>query len=442
MLGQQHSAQHSTDDQHVDGHADTLGVHGTAGVRDNRGAGLWKTRSLGARRTDDAGTPPTYRQPMSDPTHLLVAGGGPAALEGALAVQRLAGERVRITLLSDQATFVYRPLAVAAPFGFAAPERFSLERLAAERGFGFRRGTLRAVDADSRRVLLHDAPPVAYDALLLALGARSEEAVPGALTFRGPEDVARLRDALERLHSGEPLRVAFVAGPETAWTLPLYELALLTARWAAGRGLAVEPWLVTYERRALIVFGEQASHSVTELLAEAGVRLWTGAFVDVVEDGRLWLDMEGGLPIDLAVALPRLSGPRVPGLPTDSDGFVPVDDHGRVFGLADVYAAGDMTTRPLKQGGLATQQADVAAAAIAAAAGAAIEPEAYRPVLRGMLLTGERPLYLRRGPRDGFAPAALTTDDAPWWPPHKIAGRELGPYLTAHPELQLHGVPS
>jgi sulfide:quinone oxidoreductase len=197
---------------------------------------------------------------------------------------------------------------------------------------------------------------------------------------------------------------------------------------------------VTYERKALIVFGEEASQSVTELLAEAGVRLWTGAFADVVEDGRLWLDMEGGLPVDLAVALPRPVGPRVPGLPTDAEGFVPVDDHGRVLGLAGVYAAGDMTTRPIKQGGLATQQADVAAAAIAAASGADVEPEAYRPVLRAMLLTGGRPHYLRRGPRDRLAPASLAVEDSPWWPPHKIAGRELAPYLASHPELLLEPV--
>jgi sulfide:quinone oxidoreductase len=374
--------------------------------------------------------------------HLLVAGGGPAALEGALAVQRLAGERVRITLLSDQDTFVYRPLAVAEPFGLASPERFSLARLAADRGFALRRGSVRGVDADGHRALIDGAASLEYDALLLALGARSEEAIPGALTFRGSEDAAKLRDALEQLHSGAPLRVAFVAGSETAWTLPLYELALLTARWADGRGLALEPWLVTYERRPLIIFGDLASQSVTELLAEAGVRLWTGAFADVVEDGRLWLDMEGGLPVDLAVALPRPVGPRVPGLPTDADGFVPVDDRGRVLGLADVYAAGDMTTRPIKQGGLATQQADVAAATIAAASGAPVEPEAYRPVLRAMLLTGGRPHYLRRGPRDPLAPASVSADESPWWPPHKIIGRELAPYLAAHPELLMEPVSS
>ena len=376
---------------------------------------------------------------MSDSAHLIVAGGGPAALEGALAVQRLAGERVRITMLSDRNEFVYRPVAVGEPFGLAAPQHFSLERIAADRGFALRRGSLRAVDAGGHRALADDGASVPYDWLLLALGAHAEEAVPGALTFRGPEDVSRLHSALERLHAGEPLRVAFVASADTAWTLPAYELALITARWAAERGLAIEPWLVTHEQRALGVFGEDASNSVTELLDEAGVRLWTGAYADVVEDGRLWLSVEGGLPVDLAVALPRPVGPRIPGLPADAQGFTPVDVHGRVTGVDDVFAAGDMTTRPLKQGGLATQQADAAAAAIAAASGAPVEPDAYRPVLRAMMLTGGRPRYLRRGPGP---PASLLTDEAPWWPPHKIAGRELAPYLTAHPELLLLPVSS
>ena len=86
---------------------------------------------------------------------------------------------------------------------------------------------------------------------------------------------------------------------------------------------------------------------------------------------------------------------------------------------------------PAQAGRLATQQADAAAAAIAAAAGAEVEPEAYRPVLRAMLLTGGRPRYLRHARGDH----GIASDDAPWWPPHKIAGRELAPYLTAHPEL-------
>ena len=93
---------------------------------------------------------------MADPTHVLIAGGGPAALEAALAVQRLAGERVRVTLLSDSAELVYRPFAVAEPFGLGEPQRFSLAALAADRGFALHRGRLRAVDADGHRALLDD----------------------------------------------------------------------------------------------------------------------------------------------------------------------------------------------------------------------------------------------------------------------------------------------
>jgi sulfide:quinone oxidoreductase len=269
-----------------------------------------------------------------------------------------------------------------------------------------------------------------YDALVLALGAAREPAVPGALTFTGEHDAAQVRATLEAAGGEAPARVAFVAPRENAWTLPIYELALLTAHWARERGVALEPWVVTHEDRALGVFGADSSRAVVKLLADAGVRLWTGAVAEAVEDGNLWIGMEGGMPVAAAIALPRPVGRPLPGLPHDARGFVAADAFGRVPHLPDVYALGDMTARPLRQGGLAAQQADAAASAIAAWAGAPVVPQPYRPVLRALLLTGGAPLYLRRGR------ASATVDDDPaWWPPHKIAGRELGPYLAAHPEL-------
>ena len=95
------------------------------------------------------------------------------------------------------------------------------------------------------------------------------------------------------------------------------------------------------------------------------------------------------------IALPGLAGPFIPGLPHDARGFIPTDAHARVLGCAGVYAAGDATTFPLHQGGLAAQQADAAAEAIAASLGAIARAEPFRPVLRGVLLTGGAPLYLR-----------------------------------------------
>ena len=120
----------------------------------------------------------------------------------------------------------------------------------------------------------------------------------------------------------------------------------------------------------------------------------------------------------------------MPGLPEAFDGFVPVDLYGRVRGLERVWAVGDMTTRPLKQGGLTAQQADVAAADIAASvAGAQISVSPYKPTLRGMVLTGADPLFLERRPS---APSASeASSEFLWSPAHKVAGRRLGPYLES-----------
>ena len=155
----------------------------------------------------------------------------------------------------------------------------------------------------------------------------------------------------------------------------------------------------------------------------------TGAFAREVAEGKLWLELEGTLPVDLVIALPRLRGPALTGLPHDERGFVPVDPFARVRGAERVWAVGDMTTRPLRQGGLATQQADVAAADIAVLAGAYLDAEPYRPVLRGLLLTGDEPAYLEHSAHSPFGPEASST--ALWWPPHKVVGRHLGPYLTS-----------
>jgi len=112
---------------------------------------------------------------------------------------------------------------------------------------------------------------------------------------------------------------------------------------------------------------------------------------------------------------------------------VPTDLEGRVVGTTDVYAAGDATQFRPKQGGLATQQADAVAAAIAADAGANVRPAPYQPVLRGLLLTGFVPRYLRADLREG---TSVVDTEALWWPPAKIVGRYLAPFLAAQLGLE------
>ena len=144
---------------------------------------------------------------------------------------------------------------------------------------------------------------------------------------------------------------------------------------------------------------------------------------------------EGRVPTDRVVALPRLRGRAPVGVPVDVKGFIPVDHHGVVRGFTDVYAAGDVTAGSIKQGGVATQQADAVASTIAARFGAPVEAPPFRPVLRGMLLTGDGARFMRADAVAGRGETSEESSEMLWWPEGKIAGRFLSPYLArkAHP---------
>jgi sulfide:quinone oxidoreductase len=334
-------------------------------------------------------------------------------------------------LIAPNRYFVYQPLAVAEPFGLAQTRHFDLAALVEEHGAQLHVKSLEAVEPERKCVVLSGGANLFYDSLILAVGARRCAWLAGALHFTGAAEVSQFRELLGRLERGELSRLAFVVPSGLAWTLPAYELALLTATWIADRHLTeTELTLVTAEQEPLAAFGASASRAMRDVLGDRGIRLRVGAEAQSAEHNGLRLASGDSVAGDSVIALPRLEGPRVAGLPTDAAGFIEIDEYARAVGLEDVYAAGDATTFPIKQGGIATQLADTAVEAIAAGLGAAAQPPAFRPVLRGMLLTGVAPTYLRAaigGEAEAIGKLAATPL---WWPPTKIAGRYLGPYLA------------
>jgi sulfide:quinone oxidoreductase len=363
-------------------------------------------------------------------TRVLIAGGGVAALEATLALRALAADRVRIEVVAPEESFVYRPLAVAEPFGAGHVHRFRLGTLVEAAGASLIPGLVTSVDPDRRLVLTRQGGELSYDALLLALGARPEQALPGALTFRGPEDGRALANLLDRGLDRKVRSVVFALPGGVSWPLPLYELAFLTRAWLADRGAAdVEVSIVTPEEAPLGVFGPEASEAVAGMLETRGIACRLRTTPTRVDGRILRLAPDDRMAAGAVVALPRLVGPRLAGIVSDARGFVPTDEHGRVGSEVDVYAAGDLTQFPLKQGGIATQQADAAAAAIAARAGAAVDPAPFRPVLRGLLLTGDRPSFLRT---EVAKAGSVVAFEPLWWPPAKIVGHHLAPFLADH----------
>jgi len=363
---------------------------------------------------------------------VLIAGGGVAALEALLALRERAGERLELCVLAPAKEFVYRPLGVLEPFEPAAVPSLPLADVVAEQGAELIPGALAAVDVDAGMAVTAAGERIFYTDLVVAVGARGEPAVAGALTFGDPRDAGAIAQVVRGVRAGEVGRVAFAVPDGVAWTLPLYELALRLGTERDPQGRAPELLLVTPEREPLEAFGLDVAVAARELLEQRGVQLRTVSTVEIYEDGLLWIELEGAAKVDALIALPRLFGPAIPGLPADADGFIPVNGFGRVVGEDGVHAAGDATTQPIKQGGLAAQLADVVAADVAHRLLGEPRPAPFDPVLRALLLTGGTSRFLRahvarRGEEHDGEEVA---EEALWWPPAKIAAHQLAPYLA------------
>jgi sulfide:quinone oxidoreductase len=327
-------------------------------------------------------------------TGVVVAGGGVGALEFVLALRAHVDDRIDITLVAPEPDFVLRPLLVAEPLGAATSVRIPLAELAADIGFRLVRATVASVEPERHRVILRSGDRLPYSVLVLALGARTLPAFDDALHLGDADGALGLAKLHDEIGRGEVRSVAFVAPATTSWLLPLYEAALLTANTNFG----VEVSLVTPEARPLAHFGPDASAAVAQALRDAGVAL-----------------RDDALTADRVVTVPLLRGPGLPGVPaTGLYGLIGIDGHARVRDVPDLYAIGDATDFPVKQAAVACQQADLAAADVAARFDAAVTPPPFDPELRATLLTGRgEPLLLNGGQG-----------------PDKLPGRHLAPYLS------------
>jgi sulfide:quinone oxidoreductase len=358
---------------------------------------------------------------------VVIAGGGVAALEALVALRALAPTRIAPIVIADAKSFYYRPLLVGEPFGLGHPRRYELDAICAD------------LDAELVCDRVHEVLPdqhlvrtaaglVAYDLLLVVTGAQAYPAYRDGVTFErelSPEDFA---EALADFSDGLAPHIAIVVPDGVAWTMPAYELAMLIAAWGEHHHPDLScVTLLTPERAPLEAFGRTVSDGVGAVLDEARVILRCGVHPDVVTATSL---RAGGawMGADRIISLPQLSGPRLAGLPADTHGFIPADDRGRVVDVEDVYVAGDASTFPIKQGGLAAQQAGRVVADIVRRVGGTV-PEPEGLVLRGLLTTPDGPRYLRAELADADRSSSFSSEPL-WWPPSKVAAHWLAPYLA------------
>jgi sulfide:quinone oxidoreductase len=327
-------------------------------------------------------------------------------------------------------------MSVAEPFQQGEVKRFPLARLASWPGGQADAGTLARLDLDKRSAETADGAELTGTSC-------SWRWAPGLAGDCGWIDVPRpgrsrgAREVVDDAVAGRVQSLTFALPTLAAWPLPLYELRD-DEDPARGRGRDDRPGRPRHARgRAAQGVLSEASASIKSLLETRGIGLRTHDSGGV-QKRRARRRPRPGDPNRASRVAAGAGRPADPGLPTDGQGFVRADEYGRVEGHDDVYAAGDITTFPLKQGGIATQQADAAAESIAALAGASVTPRPFKPVLRGLLLTGLTPRFMSASLLDD----ASEVDSEPlWWPPAKIVGRYLAPFLAQHVGLSAESPP-
>ena len=372
--------------------------------------------------------------PDAPSLNVVIAGAGRAGLEAMFRLHRLAGPRARITLLAPNEEFSNHALDVLLPFATPHARRQKIRTLASAAGARLHRGRVSSIDVDAHHVITHAGETVAYDVLLLAIGAVQRAPLTHALCFGSDGSHELMHGLIQDVEAGYVRRIAFVMPVGATWPVALYELALMTAERAFDQCQTCELTLLTWEQAPLAIFGAATARALRDRLQTAGITLRTSVDVEVPARGHVAID--GGakrLIVDRVITVPVLDGPAVGGVGHDGNGFLFIDDHGRVEGIRDVYAAGDVTSGPIKHGSLACRQADAAAEAIAAHAGVALDPAPISPVLEGVLLTERDALFMRRDADARGASPEVLRRGSPGWPPTKITGRELALHLGPPP---------
>src|SRR4051794_30328712 len=248
------------------------------------------------------------------PLRVVIAGGGIAGIEALLALHDLGEAQLQLTLIAPNPDFVLRPLAVAEPFAAGHRQRVPLAEITNSLGAALRRDTVTGVDDARKVVLCESGDEVSYDVAVLAPGAHQfAPYASGALTFGLTRDPMAFNGLLADIEGGYTRSVGFVVPPGTSWSLPLYEIALMTARqvWSTGRDNA-QLTLITPEATPLSVFGPEASRAVAGLLEEAGIAVESGVYADVLPGSQVRLTPGGRrLAFNRVVTLPTIAGPQL-----------------------------------------------------------------------------------------------------------------------------------
>ncbi|HET6779578.1 MAG TPA: FAD/NAD(P)-binding oxidoreductase [Nitrososphaera sp.] len=284
---------------------------------------------------------------------VLILGGGSGGLATAARLKELLGDKISITVIDKQRSFVMGFSLLRVMTGEKTEQEVTVSKeKVSQKGIKFINTEVNGIDVKNSIVTTGQGE-FAYDYLVIALGAElAPEKVPGfesAFHMYTLEDAKKLRDALSSFRGGS-IRLVVCSTPFKCPPAP-YEAAMLIDDYLRSKGLRDKSdiQIFTLEPQPMPIAGPEVGNTVVSMLNEKRIGFHNNAKVSSIDGSSKQIVFENGTreKYDLLIAIPPHTSPKVvreSDLADAASGWIPVDPknmqtrHDRVYAIGDVAA--------------------------------------------------------------------------------------------------------
>jgi sulfide:quinone oxidoreductase len=284
---------------------------------------------------------------------VLILGGGSGGLATAGRLKELLGDKISITVIDKQRSFVMGFSLLRVMTGEKTEQEVTVPKeKVSQKGIKFINTEVNRIDVNNG-VVRTDQGEFVYDYLVVALGAElAPEKIPGfesAFHMYTLEDAKKLRDALSSFRGGS-IRLVVSSTPFKCPPAP-YEAAMLMDDYLRNKGLRDKSdiQIFTPEPQPMPIAGPEVGNTVVSMLNEKGIGFHSNTKVSLIDGSSKQIVFENGSreKYDLLIAIPPHTTPKVireSGGLADASEWISVDPknmqtkHDRVYAIGDVAA--------------------------------------------------------------------------------------------------------
>ena len=290
---------------------------------------------------------------------VLILGGGSGGLATAGRLKELLGDKISITVIDKQRSFVMGFSLLRVMTGERTEQEVTVPKeKVSQKGIKFINTEVNRIDVNNG-IVRTDQGEFVYDYLVVALGAElAPEKIPGfesAFHMYTLEDAKKLRDALSSFRGGS-IRLVVSSTPFKCPPAP-YEAAMLIDDHLRNKGLRDKSdiQIFTPEPQPMPIAGPEVGNMVVSMLNKKGIGFHSNTKVSLIDGSSKQIVFENGSreKYDLLIAIPPHTTPKVireSGGLADASEWISVDPKNMQTKYDRVYAIGDVAAVKLPSG--------------------------------------------------------------------------------------------